>query len=242
MQFRLQRPCSWFVALLLLGMGVRPSPASEIAWIWPSSDAAPGHFDEVAVLVESLVFRGDTVERTPRSRPLVMPAHARLVPVVHIESRLDAADTFSPAQTTAVLTAFQTHAREATAGLIQLDFEAPARQRPALLDLVRALRKTLPAKTRLSVTVLVSWCAQGDWLDELRADEIVPMLYRLGPDSARWFERFSSKRSSLSSRCLGPALGASVQDPPDAGTLARASRLYWFNERNWSRSSRPGTP
>jgi hypothetical protein len=227
---------------------VAASLAQGAAWIWPDSNGPQGSGDkpyrEAAVLVESLVLRAGGVERGGRQQPLALPAGVRLLPVVHVEAAADAPADFTPAQREAVLAAVRRHAGTAAAGagLLQLDFEAPPRQREAYRALVAAAREALPANVRLSVTVLAHWCTQGDWLDRLSADEVVPMLYRLGPHADDWRRRFEQGDASLARRCRGPALGFATNDPPPPALLARAARPYWFDEAAWSNPSRPPRP
>jgi len=262
------RPLGMGLALLLLGllasflyarmarqeasapippMAVSQSLAQGVAWIWPDSNGpspASGEaasYSQAAVLVESLVFRGSGVERGGRRQPLALPAGARFIPVIHVEAGASAPDEFTPVQQQAVLAAVrrQAHAAEAGGGLLQLDFEAPARQRDAYRALVAAVREALPSGTRLSITALAHWCAQGDWLDRLPVDEVVPMLYRLGPQAADWRRRFAQGDPGLARRCRGDALGFATNDPPSAALLDRATRAYWFDEAAWSNPSRP---
>ncbi len=229
---------------------VQASLAGGVAWIWPDSngplakttDTAPP-YREAALLVESLVLRADGVERGGRSQSLALPAGVRIIPVVHVEVAADAPDQLTATQLDAILAAVRRHAPVATstqgAGLLQLDFEAPLRQREAYRALVARIRAALPAHVRLSVTALAHWCTQGDWLDRLPVDEVVPMLYRLGPHAADWQYRFATGAPTLAHRCRGPALGFATNDPPPPALLARAARPYWFDESVWSNPSRP---
>ena len=191
------------------------------------------------MLVESLVLRGTGVEHGGRARPLALPAGVRLIPVVHVEAAADAPAEFTSAQRNAVIAAVRRQAAAAGAGLLQLDFEAPARARHAYSSLVASVREALPASVRLSVTALAHWCTQGDWLDRLPVDEVVPMLYRLGPHADEWRRRFAQGDAGLACRCRGPALGFATNDPPPPALLARAARPYWFDEAAWSNPSRP---
>ena len=226
------------------GNEVAASLAHGVAWIWPGSNGPRGDtasYREAAVLVESLVLRADGVERRGRTQPLRLPPGVRIVPVLHVEAAAEAAATFTPAQRDAIVAAARRHAplAAAGAGLLQLDFEAPARQREAYRELVTALRQALPADVRLGVTALAHWCTQGDWLDRLPVDEVVPMLYRLGPDAAQWRDRFVRDDAALARRCRGPSFGFATNDPPPQALLARATRPYWFDESAWSNPSQP---
>jgi hypothetical protein len=226
---------------------VAASLAFGVAWIWPNSNGPKGErgdvapYREAAVLVESMVLRAAGIERGGRTRPLILPAGVRLLPVVHVEAAADAPADLTPAQRDAVVAAVRRHAGTAAAGagLLQLDFEAPSRTRDSYLRLISAVREALPAGVRLSVTVLAHWCAQGDWLDHLPVDEVVPMLYRLGPHSDAWRRRFDQGDATLARRCRGPALGFVTNDPPPSNLLARTARPYWFDEAAWSNPSHP---
>lgn len=226
---------------------IAASLARGIAWIWPDSNgpqsahnnAAP--YGEAAVLVESLVLRGAGIEHGGRTWPLALPAGVSLIPVVHVEAAADVPAEFTPAQRNAVIAAVRRQAATAAAGagLLQLDFEAPARSRKAYGELVAAVREALPTGVRLSVTALAHWCAQGDWLDRLPVDEVVPMLYHLGTHADDWRRRFVQDDTGLARRCRGPALGFATNDPPPPALLARSARPYWFDEASWSNPSRP---
>jgi hypothetical protein len=220
-----------------------------VAWIWPasngpvpprSSSPAAG-YREAAVLVETLVIHADGVERLPRLQPLALPAGVRLLPVLHVEAAVDAPDALSEPQVAALLAAVARHAGDAAAGagLLQLDFEAPRRERAAYEALVARVHAALPAGVRLSVTALAHWCTESGWLDRLPVDEVVPMLYRLGPHAAQWRRRWSDGGAGLAARCRGPALGFATDDPPPAALLARTPRPYLFDESAWSNASRP---
>ncbi len=225
---------------------VRASLVQGAAWIWPGSNGplpatggAPT-YRVAAVLAESLVLRSRGVERGRRSAPLPLPQGVGLLPVVHVEASADAPNDLRPEHTEAILAAVRRQGVTAVAGagMLQLDFEAPTRQRQAYRALVASVREALPPGVRLSVTALAHWCTQG-WLDTLPVDEVVPMLYRLGPHAAAWRARFVRNDPRLSARCRGNTLGFATNDPPPAALLARATRPYWFDEAAWSNPSRP---
>jgi hypothetical protein len=230
-----------------------PGPAENIAWVWPGGDAPPAGFSQVAAVVETLVLQGRGVQRSPRARPLLLAPGTALIPVVHVQSRADTPDALAPAQQTAVVAAMLRHVGAASAGWVQLDFEAPERQRESYLALVRMLRAALPPGLRLSVTAQAGWCGRSPgaaegWLARLPADEVVPMLYRLGPQAEAWRARWrelpaagavGSTAARLDPRCTEGALGFSMQEPPDPALRAQARRAYWFHERHWSRVASP---
>jgi hypothetical protein len=222
------------------------SLARGAAWIWPGSNGplageqGVASHREAAVLVETMVIRKGHIERNARTQPYPLPAGVRLLPVLHVEAASDAPDSLTLAQRHAIVATALRLAVAAGSDRLQLDFEAPARQREAYVQLVAALRAALPSQVRLSVTALAHWCAQGDWLDRLAADEVVPMLYRLGTQAERWRERFLDPAAAgLAQRCRGPAMGFVTNDPPPAALLHRVARPYWFDESAWSNPSYP---
>lgn len=225
----------------------KASLARGAAWVWPASNgpkpdaAGAAPYLEAAVLLESLTLRAETVEHGGRNDPLSLPAGARLLPVIHVEAAADAPDAFTAGQTEAIVAAVLRHADEAArgAGVLQLDFEAPARELPAYRALVSQVRHALPPKVRLSVTALAHWCFQGDWLDTLAADEVVPMLFHLGSQPQAWLQRFARDEAAMARCCRGPALGFATNDPPPIALLAHASHPYWFDEGAWSNPSHP---
>jgi len=224
--------------------------ARGTAWVWPASNGPMAHdgggsappLRQAAVLVESLrIGAGSAVERHPRMQPLVLPSGVPVVPVLHVESDERSPDAWDAAQVDAIVAAFARHRDEALRGpgLLQLDFEAPRRQRPAYIALVHRLRQSLPPSLRLGVTVLAHWCTEGRWLDELPVDEVVPMLYRLGPQAAAWRARWNDPDAPMAAACRGPALGFATNDPPASALLARTARPYFFDDSAWSNPSHP---
>ncbi|MEY2633799.1 MAG: hypothetical protein RIR00_2453 [Pseudomonadota bacterium] len=226
---------------------VAASLAQGVAWIWPRSNGPLRwqgldlRYREAAVLVESLRLTADAVEHGGRKQRLAVPESVRLLPVVHVETGDAAPDALSEAQSRTIIRALlrQAPAARAGAGMVQLDFEAPRRQRQSYIALVTALRAALPPEVRLSITALAHWCSEGDWLDRLPVDEVVPMLYRLGDDAAQWRQRFAQPAARLSRRCQGPAMGFATDEPPPRALLARIERPYWFDNAAWSNPALP---
>ena len=222
--------------------------ARGVAWIWPASNgptaARAPHYRQAAVLVETLRIGANDVERLPRTQPLVLPGGVAVMPVVHVEAADDAPDALSDEQASAIVAAFRRHVADASAGAgaVQLDFEAPRRERASYQALVARIKAALPPELRLSVTALAHWCTESDWLDHLLADEVVPMLYRLGPRAAHWQSLWLDDGSALAARCRGPAIGFSTREPPPASLLARTPRPYWFDESAWSNASYRNPP
>ncbi len=83
------------------------------------------------------------------------------------------------------------------------------------------------------MTALASWCADDRWLSGLPVDEIVPMLFRMGPANEAFRDLARSSRTAQP-ECR-QAVGTSLDEPLD---LARDHRrVYAFNPRSWTAAS-----
>jgi hypothetical protein len=86
---------------------------------------------------------------------------------------------------------------------LQLDYDCPTRDLPAYSRFLTALKKAMPAGTRISITALLDWFRQGTAARGLVAQvsEYVPQFYDVGAqtggiaeeiDPARWAPVFNS--------------------------------------------------
>jgi hypothetical protein len=113
--------------------------------------------------------------------------------------------------------------------MVQIDFDATRSQRVAYQQLLRQVRSRLPKGLRLSVTALASWCNDDPWIDPQSVDEIVPMLFRMGPDARRIETRLREDGRWPVAACNG-AVGISLDEPR---ALPPVPRVYIFNPRPW---------
>jgi hypothetical protein len=115
---------------------------------------------------------------------------------------------------------------------VQIDFEVRASERQALLDVVGDVRRALPPSESLSMTALASWCESENWAAAAGADEIAPMLFRMGPWGQAIRARLAFGEDFGEPACRR-ALAVSVDSP-----LARAPwsgrRIYLFDPRSWT--------
>lgn len=174
-------------------------------------------------------LRGDAVViRRGRRFPLVTaPGRPPPVAVVHIELDQNRPLDWSPALAAQVVGAALSFVRGARQ--VQVDMEVRTSQRGALLDVLRGVRAGLPPGTTLSMTALASWCDTEFWLDAAPVDEIVPMLFRMGPGGARLRDRLAAGGDFAHPRCraaVGIATDTPVVVPP-------GRRVYIFNPRSW---------
>jgi len=225
-----------FVAMLA-GADSRALPHSEaptrVAWLWDNA-AVPSWSDtEVAVVLQHIHLRGDEVLIRPRMRAPTLPPTARVTPVLHVEiSSLRPPRNIEQRRDDIIL-AMQRAAQLSTSGWVQLDMEARPSQREFYVVLVRDIRAALPKDVSLSVTALAWWCRSDRWVNELAADEVVPMFFRMGRDSAALRKLIATEPQRLSPRCARGAAGFSSQEPFDVVTVERYRRTYWFDNRRW---------
>jgi hypothetical protein len=208
------------------------APASDIAWVWHSSDA-PARTGEIALLLDHLVISGQAIHIRQRRRVLVVEKSTRVTPVVHVQTDIKHPSHLDANHTKAIVKAVKAASQSSTSGWVQLDFEARQSEQAYYLNLVNALRDELPPTIKLSVTVMASWCMQTRLLEKIRADEIVPMFFRMGVVSDTYWARLQNHPERLSSRCKNTAAGFAVQETTPTAILSSFERRYWFNYNNW---------
>jgi hypothetical protein len=211
-----------------------PEPAHDaIAWLW--KDAAVPAFSRraVAVVDRHVWLAGDKVLVRPGARPRALPAATQVIPVVHVD--IDPLDPPAGLRQAAprILDAMRSAGRASTSGWVQLDLEARPSQRVDYRDLVRAIRATLPRTLKLSVTALAWWCRSPPWLDNLAADEVVPMFFRMGRDHAALRGIVASQPAVLHPSCRAGSAGFSRQEAFPRNVTTRYQRAYWFDETAW---------
>jgi hypothetical protein len=230
------------LALLLFGpAGDRASSAHTGAgvalpplmlWAWDRDDDLrmidPGDTG-VAYLAATLTLRGENVALVARHNPLALPKGVTSAAVVHVESDHGEAPTLGKGQRQHFVDAIAAVAAEVPHRVLQIDYEAPVSQRAFFLEAMAALRQRLP-QDALSVTALASWCLNETWTDALAADEVVPMLFRMGYDGRRAQARLAA--GDFRPAACRTSLGVATDELPTA--LPSGRRVYVFNPHRWS--------
>jgi hypothetical protein len=88
------------------------------------------------------------------------------------------------------------------------------------------------------MTALASWCLRDQWIKNLPADEIVPMLFSMGKDRTQTLECLKS--SGLTKIRDIICAGLSVDEPDVLSALessTRAERFYLFSSHGWTSAS-----
>jgi len=218
------------------------TPISEpTTWLWvwdrPQLFKEVGANQGVAYLHASVRLSGDSARTQYRQWPLRLSASTPMQPVVHVTLDNIAPAPVTAAQRHAIATAVSHAAQHSRSGQVQLDFEARYGQRTAYLDLLRSLQPLrLPGPgrdpVRLSVTALASWCMSDPWIDPTLVDEIVPMYFRMGHETALIRQRLGAAGQAPVRSCQGAAgfLWGEEAWP----VLTRIQRRYVFHRGAWT--------
>jgi hypothetical protein len=169
----------------------------------------------------------------PRRNPLRVSEDTPLVAVSRIETDADTAMGFRDTLVDEVAAAIVRTASLPRVVGVQLDFDALTSERPAYRQLVGVVRIRLRPDVPLSMTALASWCANDRWLDTMPVDEVIPMLFRMGPVN-RPYAHIARSSSAAAPACRG-AIGTSLDEP--LRILAHGRRLYVFNSGPWTDTS-----
>src|SRR5262249_50333974 len=200
----LLRRCVAFAPLLILVLLVSDQNISArprmpvnmpplVLWAWDRDDDL-SFIDirdtAVAYLAATVILRGNTVFLPPRHHPLAPPKGTRLVAVAHVEVDRHEPPEMSDLQARAFAETLAALRETRPGEFLQIDFEAKASQRDFFVKAVAVLRQRLPNAV-LSATAFTSWCLNERWTQSLAVDEVVPMLFRLGPDRRRIRDYFA---------------------------------------------------
>ena len=221
-------------ALLAPIVGLNRDPASRspevMLWAWerPVDLRGLSSVAGVAFLAQTITVSDEAHVIAPRRQPLQVDSSTYLVAVTRVE-----APAGVPARRDLVAAIAADIARTRTlprVSAVQIDFDARASQRAMYRQLLHDVRSALPPGTPLSMTALASWCLDDNWLDDLPVDEVVPMLFRMGPTEDMHRREFETRAAAPACRA---AVGLSLDEP--AGIFVRrGKRLYMFNPGPWT--------
>ncbi len=236
----MRRPSILVALLIVAGTSaghtsvVRTTAPSQLTlWAWERPEDLrflAGGPVRVAFLERTLTLRSGQLSVQRRHQPLRVAPDTPLVAVVRIE-----VSGVSPSVDRAgeVAREIADSAALPRVEMVQIDFDARQSDRPFYAALLRETRARLPRSTRLSMTALASWCADDPWIDATGVDEIVPMLFQMGPDARHVVTRLREEGRWRVDACNGAA-GLST-DEKWRGLPASRS-VYVFNPRPWQAS------
>jgi hypothetical protein len=206
-----------------------------VLWAWerPEDLRALAEAKGVAFLAQTITLGPDAPLLYTRRQPLYVPDTSPLIAVTRIESPRPKRVTVTDHETRVIVDAIVMSAGLPRVVAVQIDFDAVESQRPLYLDLLRRVRGALPDHTPLSMTALASWCAGDRWLHDAPVDEIVPMLFRMGP-ATEALKQVATSIESVDARCRA-AVGTSLDEP--LRIVRQHRRVYAFSATAWTRQS-----
>lgn len=183
-----------------------------------------------AVLDRTLLLDAGVVA-VPRHHAVVLPEGTTQIAVVRIETgqRFGRFSGSSAVRRDAV-TQLLAVARQPGIAALQIDFDARRSERAFYRALLEDLRRQMPANLPLTITALVSWCSEDDWIATLPIDDATPMFFRMEPGRAR-LARTSTISTSLPEPLCGSSAGVSTREPWPTSLDGR--RIFVFPDRGW---------
>ena len=222
---------------------VLPAPLMQhepslMLWAWetPEDLTALDPAQTGVAFLSREVLLGNALVVRPRRQPLRVAPGTWLMAVVRIE----AAPGFVASKELAASAAkaIAAAAAEPNVRAVQVDFDATASQRDFYAEVLRRVRRELPASEPLSITALVSWCGPHSWLRvfapndiDREIDEAVPMFFRMGGPSATRAAAPRSQQVIAEPLCAG-SVGVSTDEawPP----IHSGQRVYVFRSGAWT--------
>lgn len=216
-------------------VGSAPATAADqfVVWAWerPEDLRFLPPDVEIAALSGFVELRGEDLFTRGRRFPLKARPGQVQTSVVHVQISRTTPLRWTLAlrarTSAAVLTLFQ----HIPARRLQIDFEVKRSERQALLDLMADVKRALPPGVALSMTAIAAWCQTEDWISSIDADEVAPMLFRMGAKGAAIRERLAQGEDFTQNSCR-QALAISVDAPLMRAPTGR--RIYLFNPRSWT--------
>ena len=225
--------CAVFVAVFA---PASPSPSlapSPVLWAWerPEDLRFAGPDVTIAVLAGSVTLSGEQVLVRPRLQPAMILDTQRVAGVVHLEIDRIRPLPWTPVQRDRTKDAVLALVDNPRFAEVQIEVEVRASQRAVLLDLLGDVRAALPAARHLSMTALASWCDTETWIEAVPVDEVVPMLFRMGPGGEALRQRLADGGDFRQTRCR-TAVGVATDTPPNRIPAGR--RIWLFDPRAWN--------
>jgi len=211
-----------------------PSEREVVLWAWEKKENlswVDPSTTKVAILTATVDVSGDHWDISRRQNPALIAPNVQIIRVLRVESRRVASSNPDP-------TRFAKALLDIVAPLsfveLQIDFDARVSQREWYRAVLKELRQQLNSSKRLSMTALASWCLGDAWLDDLAVDEVVPMPFRMGRDTAPVRRHLTNFGRFTYSRCQA-AVGVSLDEPLP---VIPEGRLYIFNPKPWATTDR----
>src|SRR5687767_5250162 len=243
-------PVRWLVFFLILAVFAvacsRPETVGPrarldgfprvVLWAWERPEdlefVGPEKYG-VAFLAQTLTLSGERVIFTPRRQPLNVSPETKLIAVTRVAARKKSGGevALSDAQRDELVALILKTLELKNVSAVQIDFDVLVSEREFYRGLLATLRERLPDHVPLSITALSSFCLGDRWMQGLPVDEIVPMVFRLGPDERQIKEHLASGGDFREPLCRA-AYGISLDEQFDL-KFDYTRRIYVFNPRPW---------
>lgn len=215
------------VLLICASCAARRDPLPEfprvVLWAWERPEHL-SYIDPVKVgvayLAATIGWQAGELKVRPRYQPLDIPPGAAVMAVVRLES---ASGPLPDPDVVAERVVALVPASRAKA--LQTDFDARLSERDWYAQVLRDVRRRLPAHVSLNITALASWCLGDPWIRNLPINDAVPMLFRMGAGEPR-------KLSDFSSEVCRSSVGISTDEAAIAPPHGR--RIFIFHPRPWT--------
>lgn len=219
------------VALSCLTGPAVAQPLTLWAWERPEDLRFAPDDAEVAVQTGFIELSGERLIVRGRRHPLSVAPERVTTSVVHVQIDPRRELAWKPERAPQVAAAVLRLGQRPGVRRLQVDFEVRASQRPVLLAVLQAVRAGLPVGTTLSMTALASWCETEGWLGAAPVDEVVPMLFRMGPGGARLKAKLAAGGDFADPACRS-AMAISTDTPIVRAPTGR--RVYLFSPHSWA--------
>jgi hypothetical protein len=209
----------------------KPEPPARMLYSW-YAPVLPGELKDagVAWILAGITLDGDDAWPVPTAVGLHLPPGTFAMPVLRLNFRNDEGHKprWTAKQREQVVRMIAEAVELTQAGAVQIDFDAPVSARAFYRQLLDDARRQLGPGVFLSMTALASWCDAGSWMKGLPVDEIVPLVFSMGPETASVQSRLSRGEKFGFEGCRA-SIGISAEgwQPPTAGY----KRVYVF--RGW---------
>lgn len=218
---------------------------SVTIWAWDRFDDLSflkGDTD-VTYYAGTFYLRDNRAIFNPRKKELICPESAKTSPSFRIEAvhSIDSEYKQSAIATICDTIKIYLKSHKHSLDMVQIDFDAGQSQRSFYKDLLKELRTTLGAETKISITALTSWCLSDRWMQGLDVDEIVIMLFSLGKDKDETLALLELDQLDTGNDAH-TAIGISANEPStnqklkELGILDEAQKIYIFQSLPWTKN------
>jgi len=212
-------------------------PPNTVIWAWERPEDLrflDPNRHAVAFLAQTLILQGDGVIFEPRRQPIQFSPGTYLIAVTRIETSRDSEKrpSLSQIQQKSIVQYLKKSIELPGVKAVQIDFDAVASERQFYRDLIADTQTAIDPNISLTITALTSWCLGDKWLEGLPIDDVVPMLFDIGP-SKKEVTDLLERGDDFSEPLCRNSYGISVSESPITG-LKKDRRIYLFKSAAWT--------